>query len=82
MPDLFVLDVPEFAPVVASAQSQAGLTVTSLGNYQKIHGAREITISRAATGLGSAVWFGVLVGGFAGEILEFSETQLIIGPGR
>ncbi|MCZ6605256.1 MAG: hypothetical protein O7A03_08945 [Alphaproteobacteria bacterium] len=82
MPALFVLDVPEYAPLVAYAQSQAGLTISSLGGYRKIEANDEIAIPRAATGMGQAVWFGALVGGFEGAILEFSETRLAIGPDR
>ena len=80
MPVLFVPDVPEYAPLVDYAAGQAGLSVSTLGAYREIRGDREISIPRAATGLGQAVWFGALVGGLQGEILEFSETRLVIGP--
>ncbi len=80
MPALFVLDVPEFAALVEYAETQAELTVTHLGEYRKIRGTREIIIPRAATGMGQAVWFGALVGGIEGAIMEFSETRLVIGP--
>ncbi len=78
MPALFVLDVPEFAPIVDYAERQAGLRVTRLGDYRKIHGEAEIAIPRASTGMGQAVWFSALVGGFEGAILEFSETRLVV----
>lgn len=80
MPTLFVLDIPEYGPLADFAEGRAELVVTALGNYRKIHAAGEIVISRPATGLGAAVWFGALVGGFEGKILEFNETQLVIGP--
>ncbi len=82
MPVLFVLDVAEFAPIVDYAEGRAELTVTSLGTYRKIEADGEIAIPRAATGLGQAVWFGALVGGYEGTIVEFSETRLVIGPAR
>ena len=57
-----------------------GSAVTAIGDYRKIHSAAEIVIQRAATGLGQAVWFGALTGGFEGVILEFNENRLMIGP--
>ena len=80
MPTLFVLDVPEFTPLGNYARNDADLTVAPIGNYWKIAGASEISIPRNATGLGQAVWFGVMVGGFEGVVLEFSNDRLIIGP--
>jgi hypothetical protein len=80
MPALYVLSVPEFQPLIDYAEAAADLTVTHLGDYRKIEAAGEITIRRAATGLGQAVWFGALVGGIEGEILEFNEKRLMIGP--
>ena len=80
MPALFVLCVPEFKPLVDYAETQGNLTVTAIGDYRKIHSAAEIVIQRAATGLGEAVWFGAMTGGFEGVILEFNENRLMIGP--
>ena len=80
MPALFVLGVPEFTPMVDYAEAHGDLTVTAIGDYRKIHSAAEIVIQRAATGLGEAVWFGALTGGFEGVILEFNENRLMIGP--
>jgi hypothetical protein len=62
------------------AGTRAELTVAAQGEYHKIHSGAEIAIARATTGLGQAVWFGALTGGFEGAIIEFSETWLIIGP--
>lgn len=82
MPALYVLSVPEFQPLIDHAETAAELTVSALGDYRKIEGDGQITIPRAATGMGQAVWFGALVGGFEGAIIEFSETQLVIGPAK
>jgi hypothetical protein len=80
MPALFVLSVSEFQPLIDCAETQGDLTVTAIGDYRKIHSTAEIVIHRAATGLGRAVWFGALTGGFEGVILEFNEIRLMIGP--
>ena len=82
MPALFVLDVPEFAPLVVYAEARDGLTVATLGDYRIIRSDGDIAIPRVETGMGQAVWFGALAGGFEGEIVEFSETRLVIGPAR
>ena len=82
MAALYVLSVPEFQPLIDYAEAAAELTVSALGDYRKIEAAGAITIPRAATGMGQAVWFGALVGGFEGAIEEFTETRLIITPDR
>ena len=80
MPALYVLSVPEFQPLIDYAEAAAELTVLAQGDYRKIECAGTVTIPRAATGMGQAVWFGALVGGFEGGILEFNENRLMIGP--
>ena len=80
MPALYVLSVPEFQPLIDYTEAAADLTVTALGDYRKIEAAGTLTIPRVATGLGQAVWFGALVGGIEGVILEFNEKRLMIGP--
>jgi hypothetical protein len=82
MPALYVLSVPEFQPLIDYAEAAADLTVSAMGDYRKIEGAGTLTIPRAATGMGQAVWFGALVGGFEGDIIAFNETQLVIGPAK
>ena len=82
MPAIYILDVPEYAPVVAYAEARAELKVTALGPYRKISADGRIAIDREATGLGPAVWFGTLVGGLDGEIVEFDEHRLVVGPVR
>ena len=75
---LYVLNVPEFAPLVNYAEGAAELTVRDHGNYKKIETTSELVIPRAATGMDPAIWFGALVGGFDGSIDEFSEDILKI----
>ena len=75
MATLYVLDVPEFAALVAAARSC--LDVTKRGDYFAVRGG-EIRISRQATGLRKAVWYGALTGGFEGALRRFDDDELII----
>ena len=72
MPTLYVLDVPEFAPLV-----RAAATTRKLGDYFAISG-QEIRIARKATGLRKAVWYGALTGGFDGNLRRFDDDELVI----
>lgn len=76
MATLYVLDVPEFAPFVEVAQ--AILRVSKKGDYFALAG-EEIRISRKATGLRRAVWYGALTGGFEGSLRRFDDDELVIG---
>lgn len=75
---LYVLDVPEFSPLVDFSKRAYELSVTNHGAFRKIEAADKLTISRVDTGMDLAIWFGVLVGGFEGNIEEFSEHTLTI----
>jgi len=76
---LYVLDVPEFKPLVDYAEGAPDLAVSQHGAYHKIEAAGELTILRQPTGMDAAIWFGGLVGGYEGEVKEFSEDVLRIG---
>jgi hypothetical protein len=75
---LYVLDVPEFSSLVDFSERAYELSVTNHGAYRKIEAADKLTISRVDTGMDPAIWFGALVGGFEGNIEEFSEHTLTI----
>jgi len=77
MPSLFVLDVPEFAPLIAGAAS--GHQVRRRGGYATIEAPEKVVVERARSGLGDALWFGALTGGYEGRIVEFSADRLVIG---
>ena len=77
MPRLFVLDVPEFAPLIAGAGTDH--RVERRAGYALIEAAEKVVVERAKSGLGDAVWFGALTGGFEGRIVEFSADRLVIG---
>ena len=77
MPTLFVLDVPEFAPLIAGAS--ADHRVRRQQGYAMIESPETIVVERKESGLGDAVWYGALTSGYEGRIVEFSEDRLVIG---
>lgn len=77
MPSLFVLDVPEFAPLIAGASAEH--RVRRRSGYAMIEAAETIVVEREKSGLGDAVWYGALTGGYEGRIVEFSADRLVIG---
>jgi hypothetical protein len=77
MPSLFVLDVPEFAPLIAGAAGTH--KVRRRNGYAAIESADQVVVERAKSGLPDAVWFGALTGGYEGRVVEFSAERLVIG---
>ncbi|MGO4378285.1 VOC family protein [Pseudoduganella sp. RAF53_2] len=76
----FVLDVPEFRPLVDAARAHGGYTTTELENgYIRIDGNPTLQFNRKELGVKPAVWYGVLTGGFAGRIERFDMNELVIG---
>ena len=75
---IFLLDVPEFAPLVRGLANVAGVSIETRGDYHVAHAAGEIVLQRSDTGVGEAVWFGALTGGVSGTIVEFTEHTLRI----
>ena len=81
MSGFYVLDVPEFEPVVEAARTLERCRVhTSRGGYRFVEFDGEIEISRAATGLTEAVWFGCLTGGLDGKIVRFDTKGIRLAP--
>ncbi|KQW64903.1 hypothetical protein [Variovorax sp. Root411] len=80
MPTIFVLDVPEFLPLVMHAQEVSELAVTGprLG-YYRIQSQGTITLHRKALGFKPAVWHGALTGGLIGQVEHFDNDELRIG---
>ena len=77
---LYVLDVPEFAPLVDAARRQSGLAVTRDAAHFEITAKGAMAIERSATGLERAVWFGALTGGYVGKVERFDDSELRIVP--
>jgi hypothetical protein len=77
MATLYVLDAPEFAPLVQAALVE-GLAVAKRADYYVLSREGEIRISRKATGLRRSIWFGALTGGFEGRLGRFDDDELTI----
>ncbi|MEX3939922.1 VOC family protein [Paraburkholderia sp. BR10937] len=78
---VFVLDVPEFRPLVDAARESGTYRTAATGDgYIRIDGNPGITFTRKALGFKPAVWYGALTGGLAGRIEQFDTDQLVISP--
>ena len=78
---VFVLDVPEFRPLVdAALQSGVYRTAALDDGYIRIDGNPGLTFNRKALGFKPAVWYGALTGGLAGRIERFDTESLVISP--
>ena len=78
---VFVLDVPEFRPLVDAALQSGNYGTTVLGDgYVRIDGNPGLTFNRKALGFKPAVWYGALTGGLAGRIEQFDADSLVISP--
>ena len=81
MPRLYVLDVPEFAPLVEAARQKAGFEIAGpKAGYYRIAAEHQLRIHRADTGLPEALWFGAFTAGYDGEELIIDSEQFWIGP--
>lgn len=81
MPSLYVLDVPEFAPLVTAARGRDGIEVIGpTAGYFRISTAGQLHLYRADSGLPEALWFGAFTAGYEGEELAIDTEQFWIGP--
>ena len=82
MPAVYVLDVPEFAPLVRVAHEQKGYAVTRVrGGYFRIESAGEIVFARKELKFKPAIWYGCVTGGLRGQIVQFDRDTLRIVEG-
>ena len=79
MPAIFVLNVPEFLPMVEYARKLATCKVDGprLG-YFRITGSPALNFKRKELGFKPAVWHGALTGGLVGRITHFDNDMLCI----
>ena len=79
MPSIFVLDVPEFLPLVEHARGVEGCKVEGprLG-YWRLRSERVLNFRRKELGFKPAVWHGALTGGLVGRITHFDNDVLTI----
>ena len=76
---LFVLDAPEFQPLVDAAEQNPEYGVERLNNgYWKITAKDALVFERKKLGFVPALWNAALTGGFVGEVTEFDRYRLQI----
>ena len=84
MPVIYVLDVPEFMPIVDAARAKPDCTVThSDKGYYRVEAPGDIVLNRREMGLKPAVWYGIFTGGLNGEIAAFDRDEVrVIGTNK
>ena len=81
MSGFYVLDVPEFAPMLSAVGGLERCRVhTARRGYVFVEFDGEIEIERAVTNLGEAVWFGCLTGGLDGRIVTLDAERIRLAP--
>jgi len=81
---VYVLNVPEFLPLVEAAIAMPQCKVRDVHqDYFVIEADSEIVFNRKEMKLKPAVWYGIFTGGLDGEIAEFGrDTVRVIGSNR
>ena len=77
---LYVLDVPENAPLAKVAAADPGVSLGRIGPYFEITAAGAIVIDRRATGCRHAVWYSAVAGVADGTITQRDKDALRIEP--
>ena len=79
--EIFVLDVPEFKPLVDSAYEKAECEVSkSEDGYFRIHSKSKLVFERKKLGLKPAVWYGLFTGGLKGRIESYGREEVHLSP--
>ena len=84
MPRLYVVDVPEFRPLVEAALKRPDWKVTpARKGYILIEASGALEFSRREMQMKPALWYGMFTGGLDGEIAEWDrDTVRIIGTNK
>lgn len=78
---LYVLDVPEFHPLVAAGREETKYQIEGpIDGYWRISSRDPIVFERNALGFVPALWNASLTGGFDGDIKTFDRNRLEITP--
>jgi hypothetical protein len=81
---LYVLDVPEFLPVVEATRARPDCLITGARNgYYRVEAPAEIVLNRREMKMKPAVWYGLFTGGLEGEIAEFGRDEVrVVGTNK
>jgi catechol 2,3-dioxygenase-like lactoylglutathione lyase family enzyme len=78
---LYVLDLPEFEPLVAAGLAQPAYRMEGpLDGYWRITSPDALVFERKALGFVPALWNAALTGGFDGDVTVFDRYRLEIRP--
>lgn len=76
MPSMYILDTPEFGPIVTTARL-AGMDVRPVGDYlEAVSAEPTVTLERRHTQVRPSIWFAALTGGMVGHIERFDHDIL------
>ncbi|MFC9057724.1 hypothetical protein ACFTXB_06660 [Streptomyces sp. NPDC057074] len=76
MATLYVLNVPEFAPLLDAVTTESART-DAVGDYLRVTSdGGPLVLERARVGARDAVWFSALTGGFSGTMTRFDKAVL------
>lgn len=79
MPTIFVLDVPEFMPLVEHARQAGRFQVDGpRQGYWRVRADGQMQFRRKELGFKPAVWHGALTAGVIGTITHFDNDTLTI----
>lgn len=81
---VYVVDVPEFRPMVETAEGQDGVRVSGpVKGYWTIEASTELRFNRKAMKMKPAVWYGIFTGGLNGEIADWGRDEVrVIGTNK
>ncbi|MGE4324481.1 MAG: hypothetical protein AB7E21_00035 [Pseudodonghicola sp.] len=84
MPRLYVVDVPEFTPIVEAARRREGYRVTEARKgYWMVETSGPMTFNRKEMQMKPALWYGMFTGGLDGEISAWDRDEVtIIGTNK
>lgn len=81
---VYVLDVPEFRPMIDTTRDLEEVTVSGPDRgYWTIEAPTELTFHRKAMKMKPAVWYGIFTGGLDGEIVEWGREEVrVVGTNQ
>jgi len=83
MVSVYVLNVPEFLPMVEAARNMDGVRIKEGHMYTRLEADSSITFNRKHMKMKPAIWYGIFTGGIDGEILDFGRDEVrVIGSNR
>lgn len=78
MPTIYVIDLPEFRPIVdAARQCEYSVSGPEAG-YWTIYDTHEIRFERKKLNFGPALWNTALAGGIRGTLVAFDSNALVL----